>query len=220
MKKFISNQKIMISLCLCIVMAFTIMSFKDSTIVAQRTQQKLDTLPKKSDIELELKLEDVESIIKMSLDIAAQTLKELNIEKITTEVEQSLKNIDVEKIKLEIDASLKNINWDKIESEINNSLKEIDTKSLKVTIEKAMKDAKTTINSKEMRRNLEELKKINTDDLKKEIEKLKKEMQLNKEKMKLDIEKARQELQKANAEMKNTTNRGYGMDKDRFFYLI
>ena len=101
----------MIGLCLCIVMAFTIMSFKDSTNVAQRTQQKLDTLPKKGNVELELKLEDVESIIKMSLDIAEKSLKELNIDKITAEVEQSLKNINVEKIKFEIDASLKNISY-------------------------------------------------------------------------------------------------------------
>ncbi len=67
MKKQHSNRTILLGISLCIILAFTAMSFQDSTKVnkpAQRTV--LDTLPKNQNIDIDLDMKDLELTIKKS----------------------------------------------------------------------------------------------------------------------------------------------------------
>ena len=199
MKKQHSNKNILLGISFCIILAFTAMAFQDSSKVNNFKQQvKLDTVPKNNNIDIEIDMKNVDEIIKKSLEQAEKSLKEIDWTRIKAQVEQSMKQIDMAKIQMEIDKSIKEINWDKIKSDINRSMKEIDVSKIKFDIEK----------------NMEELKKVNFDELKKEMEKLKIEMELNKDHFKMDMEKFKKDMSKLKIELNELKEMNAEMEKD------
>lgn len=199
MKKQQSNKNILLGISFCIILAFTSMSFQDSSKVNNsKTQVKLDTVPKNNNIDIEIDMKNVDEIIKKSLEQAEKSLKEIDWTRIKAQVEQSMKQIDMAKIQMEIDKSIKEINWDKIKSDIDRSLKEIDMSKIKFDIEK----------------NMEELKNVNFNELKKEMEKLKIEMELNKEHFKMDMEKFKKDMSKLKIELNELKEMNAEMEKD------
>ncbi len=199
MKKQHSNKNILLGISFCIILAFTAMAFQDSSKVNNLKQQvKLDTVPKNNNIDIEIDMKNVDEIIKKSLEQAEKSLKEIDWTRIKAQVEQSMKQIDMAKIQMEIDKSIKEINWDKIKSDINRSMKEIDVSKIKFDIEK----------------NMEELKKVNFDELKKEMEKLKIEMELNKDHFKMDMEKFKKDMSKLKIELNELKEMNAEMEKD------
>ncbi len=201
MKKLQSKRNILFGIAFCIVVAITAMAFQDSTIInKQHTETVLDTVPKiHNDIDIDLK--DLDQTIKQSLEIAEKSMKEIDWNKISKQVEQSMKQIDMAKLQMEIDKSMKAIDWEKMKTEINRSMKEIDMAKMKLDIDKELKSAMKGINTVEMKKSMEQMKKINFDELKKEMENLKKEMALNKDHFKLEMDNAKLEMDKAKLEM-------------------
>ena len=204
MKKLYSKRNILFGSAICIALAITAMAFQDSTIINKHSKQALlDTVPKNhnNDIDIELNLKDLDQTIKKSLEMAEKVMKEIDWNKISKQVEQSMKQIDMAKLQMVIDKSMKAIDWEKMKSEIKRSMKEIDMSKMKIEMEKEMKNAMKGINSEEMRKSMEEIKKLNFDELKKEMKNLKKEMELNKDHFKLEMDKAKIEMNNAKLEM-------------------
>jgi hypothetical protein len=158
MKKLQLNKTFLLG-SVFFILALTALSFRDSNTVNKKTQQVyIDTLPKKTTIEVEINKQDVQEIIKQSMEAVNKSLKEINWIQISKEVEQALKEIDVEKIKNEIKTSLASIDVQKIKNDVNKSLKEIDKEKMKAEIQKTVREALENINTEELKKDLENLK--------------------------------------------------------------
>ena len=175
-------KKILIGLSLFVIISIALFAFQDSSKIKQPDRTAIiDTLPKNKDIDIKIKMADIDKIIKESMEIANKSLQAIDWNKISKEVAQSLDKIDFNKIKMEIDRSIKSIDWDKMKMEIDRSIKEIDMEKIHNDIEKEMK--------------------INSREIKKEMKKVKKEMEINKDKIKMEMEKEKEEIKKTKGEI-------------------
>lgn len=203
-----TNRNILFGISFCIILALTAMAFKDSTKVNKQAQQAvLDTVPKNRDIDIQIDLKDLDQTIKRSLEMAEKSMKEIDWNKISKDVEQSMRQIDMAKLQMEINNSIKAIDWDKMKNEIDRSLKEIDKSKIKIDIEKEISNAMKSINTEELKKSLEEMKKINFDELKKEME-------LNKDQFKIEMDKVKLEMLKAKAGLSELKEMTGEMEKD------
>ena len=199
MKTQHSSKNILLGISFFIILAFTAMAFQDSSKVKDPKQYaKLDTVPKNNNIDIDIEMKDVDQTIKKSLEQAEKSLKEIDWNKIKTQVDQSMKQIDMAKLQMEIDKSMKAIDWNKMKSDIDRSMKEIDMSKIKMDIEKSV----------------QEMKKVNFDDLKKEMEKLKIEMESNKDHFKMDMDKFKIDMGKLKIELKEFKEMTTEMEKD------
>lgn len=176
MKKIILDKKSLLTFYLCFGFAIIIMSFKDPAQISFAPKQKFDTLPKDQHIDIDIKVGDLNAIIKTTVDAAEKSLKTIDWNNVSKQIETCLKAIDVYKIKTEVEASIKNINWNEIKTDIDKSLKEIDFHKIKIEINKSMSDLKKDLNP----------------------EKLKKEMEMHKK----ELRQAREEMERAKEELK------------------
>jgi hypothetical protein len=178
MKKYFLKRSILPGVLFCIVLGITAMAFQDSgKITTQRQQKIIDTIPKQNEVEININTQDIEKIVQQSLAVAQKSLQEIDLNKISKEVEQSLKSIDVDKIKMKIDNSIKSIDVEKMKKDIDRSMKEIDKAKLKLNIDKEVRNAMKNINTEELKRNLDNMNKRDAEKLKKDMEKLKKDLQ-------------------------------------------
>lgn len=216
MKKQHSNRNILIGIVFC-ALAVTAMAFQDSAKINKQQQAKLDTVPKNNNIDIEIDMKDVDETIKKSFEQAQKSLKEIDWTKMSKQIEQSMKQIDMAKLQMEIDKSMKAVDWDKMKDEINRSMKEIDMSKMKFDMDKMRDEIKLSlkeINTEEIKKSMEELKKINFDDLKKEMDKVKVEMELNKDHFKIDMEKFKVDMEKVKAGMGELKEMLSEMEKD------
>lgn len=215
MKKQHVNRNILFGISFCILLAITAMAFQDSSkINKQPRQTKLDTVPKNNNADIRIDMKDLDQTIKKSLEIAEKSLREIDWNKISKQVEISMKQIDMAKLQMEIDKSMKSIDWNKMKTELDRSMKELDKAKMKMDIEKEVTDAMKSINMDEMKKSLEEMKKINFDELKKEMEKLKIEMELNKDHLTIEMNKAKLEMLEAKKGLSELKEMTTEMEKD------
>jgi hypothetical protein len=203
----------------------------------QAQHQKQDTVPSKKsrnnrDLDRELRqLEEAQKNLqrfserdfeKMQEDIQ-KSIEKINVEAIELQAEQALKQVDLEKMQKEIQESLSKIDFDKIERDIQEAMEqsEEDMKDLREELQKARTEVQQHFNSEFFRKEMEELKKVNMDDVKKEMQEVKKELEkvkveLDKEKLdiKKELDKAQIELGKAQTELKGYQEMIYSMEAD------
>lgn len=219
MKKQQLNHNILTGI-FCIAIAFTVMAFKDSTTANKQVQQvRLDTVPKNNstDIDIEINMKDIEQTIKKSLEAAEKSMKEFDRGKITKQIEQGLKDIDIAKMQVEIEKSMNKVDWDKMKQEIDKSIKEIDLSKMKVNLEKMKNDIALSlkeIKTDALKKSMEEIKKINFDDLKKEIELSKDQLKPEMEKFRSEMDKVKIEMQKVKSDMSDVKIMLDEMEKD------
>ena len=169
MKQQWVNKKILAGTFFCLLTGVTAMAFRDADEnKSQLKQVFVDTTPKSNHIEIDINMEELNTIIKNSLAMAEKSLHEINWDKISGDVHRAIKEVDTEKIKREID----------------RSFKEIDRKKLKNDIEKEINKALKSINTEELKNNIEKINKTNSEELKKEMENLKKELKKSQEEIK------------------------------------
>lgn len=146
----------------------------------------------KSMKELERSMEKLEKLnldhVEESVELA---MKAIDLEKIQETVELAMKSIDFAKIQETVQTALKSVDMDKIKIQTEAALKQVDFKNVQKEMDEAMKEAKIS---------LEEVQKINMEDVKKEMEQAKEEMKKAKIDMKQEMEKARVEIKES---MKN-----------------
>lgn len=205
MKTTTAKFKMIAAFLLFAGLSITALSWQDPKNQVKKGNPVItDTLPdNKLNIEIDMKgLDEAMKELGTEMQKINIELKNIDWEKISKEVSQSLKELDLNKIQLEVSKSLKEVDWDKISKEVKESLSKVDMDKIKLEIEKAMSEVKNV--------NMEELKK-ELDNVKKELEENKLNIKVNVEK---ELEKAREEIKKAKVELTETKEMINEMEKD------
>jgi len=191
------------------------MAFQDSSNHHLQIQSPAitDTVPDKH-ITIDVNVDDVMRDVEKQLINVDKTLKEIEWDKMSKEIEASLKSIDLDKIRTEVSASLDKVDMEKIKKEIDRSVRAINTEKINEEIKKAMEEVKANLNSPEFKKNMEEVKKINTEKLEEELRKAKTELEKNKVDMKLEMKKAKEQIAKAKANLSEYKEMTSQMRKD------
>ena len=98
-----------------------------------------------------------------------QEFQEKDWPKVQLEIENAMKEIDMEKIQKEIAISMKEVDMEKIQAEVQKAMKQVDAEKICAEVKNAMK----AIDMKAIDKQLAEVKKINTEQLGKEMAKVK-----------------------------------------------
>ncbi len=156
-----TQKNIVLGVSFCFILALTSVAFQDSAKINNSALARVvaDTIPNNHDINIQIDLKGLDETIKKSLEIAEKSIKQIDWDKISKQVELSIKQIDMAKLQIEINKSIKSIDWNKMEKEIERSMKEIDMKKIQAEIDKAMLDVKKEMNSKEFKKEMEKLRK-------------------------------------------------------------
>ena len=126
-----------------------------------------------------------------------QEFQEKDWPKVQVEIEKAMKEIDMVKIQQEIQASMKEVDMEKIQAEVKNAMKEIDVEKICAEVNKAMK----SIDMKAIEKELAAVKKINTEELSREMAKVKEELARTKIDLNVQIANAKEQMKKANAQL-------------------
>jgi chromosome segregation ATPase len=184
-------------------------------------QNVQDTVPAKNKHKNYYKIgkdeKDLDKAMK-ELDKAEEKLegKVENIDwgKIDMEIEKSMKkideemarhDIDMEKMEQDIEKSVKDIDAEKIEKEtkeaVQHAMENVDFKKINEEVRVALAQAKEQLNSPEFRKNIEDVTRINTDEIKRELEKARTEIENSKVDIKEEMSNAKKEIKKAKEEL-------------------
>jgi hypothetical protein len=221
---------------------FTLISWdhKQSPHRFQRQQYINDTPPNGKKTEREKKIRDLDDVLdeldavdmKLEMEKAMkeihQSLKELDGQKIKLEIEKAMKEVDFEKIQKEVQHSIAKVNIDmeKMQKELKQSFKELDGEKMKLDMEKAMKEVDMEKIQKEvqesiakvdwekMKKEMEEVKKIDLSKMDEEMAKVKEEMEKTGPKLEKEMQKAKIEMEKAKENMKEYKGFVDGLEKD------
>jgi esterase/lipase len=154
-------------------------------------QPTTDTVPERNK-----KVKDIddalEELEKSKLEVD-RSLKDIDFEKIESEVREATKNlhIDAEKMKVQIDRAMKEVDAAKIQAHVQQSLKEVDAAKIKVELDKAMKE----VDLEKIKTEIEaSVAKVDWDKINKEMEKVK---EIDFQKIETDLKKMRPELEKS-----------------------
>lgn len=204
----------------CSVIGISSMSFQDTPkikIPLAEAQINRDT-PQKNNLNLNIDFKELTAALaKINIE-----LNGTNLEKLAAEISITLDSIDVDKIKSEVNQSLRSVDWEKIKYEINTSLKDINIEGIKLSLQKAADDIKININSEEFKKSLQQLKKTDTNKIKKAQE----DIQNNKDTLHHDINKIKSEGGKENVNKARHLVEDKKADtfelpeKNRFFFVI
>ena len=201
----------------CITIGCITMAFQDSSNVKTKKQHAItDTVPgKKNNFDFDKKDFD-KSFEEMNkeLENAANKIKDIDFEKLSQQIQESIKKIDLDKIKVEIENSMKKVDMDKIKADIRKSMKEIDYEKISADVQRAVKDATASINTEEIRKELEQLKTLNLEEIKGEMNNAREEMEKNKDKIKQDLEKAKEEMKNTKSKLSIIKTITFEMGKD------
>jgi hypothetical protein len=135
----------------------------------------------------------------------ADAMKSINTEQIQQQIKLAMQQVNMDSIQQQIKLAMKNVDTDKIKVEIDKALAELKNSNWQAEIDKGMKEAKAA---------LAEVKNINTDEIKKELENARKEIANAKIDMKNDMAKARVDIEKAHVEMTQLRSLLQDMQKD------
>lgn len=128
-----------------------------------------------------------------------KAMKEIDGEKIEKEIRAAMKNMDVDMTKMKEDMAkaMKEIDMKKINAEVQKALASVQKELSDVNMEKMKKDIETSlakVDMEKLKAELEEVKKIDLTEMKKELEKIRPEVEKSLQQAKKDIEKARVEI--------------------------
>src|SRR5437868_13924121 len=196
----ISRSTYLITFSLLAVAAITT-SFQDSSKnnLQQRSTIIQDTIPK-SHVKVEVDLDDALQKMDIELNQVNITLKQIEWDKISKELQNSLKDININ-VQKNIIAALDKVDMQKIKNEIERSVKAINMAQINDQIKSELEAVKLKLNSDEFRKNLEEIKKINSKELQEELRKAQIEIDRNKIDIKLQLEKAAEQVKNAKVQV-------------------
>lgn len=174
----------------------TVVSFAQTSSGSAKTSAT-DTIPKKQkqvrdldDALIELDKSEVE---------LSKALREIDSDKIEREIRQAMKSMDVDmtKMKEDIAKAMKEIDGAKINSEVQKALADVQKELKEVDGEKIKRDIEASLAKVDMdkiKAELEEVKKIDFTEMKKELANIRPEIEKSLAEAKKDIEKARKEI--------------------------
>ncbi len=217
MKQFILKHKGSVAgISACLLLGILTLSFQDSPFVHSMIEQSSplqDTVPvKKSRNSMTMK--EFDRLAENLDNQVAKELKNIDFAKMEQEIRSSLKEVDVEKIMKEVEGSLKEINTEKILADVKKELENINFEDVHAETKEALEKA-----SVELDKAREEIRKINMDEIRKELANAQKEMEKSREEFKnIDMPKIMREAQegidKAKQELKQIKAMFNEMEKD------
>jgi len=170
----------------------------------QTTKQAFtDTIPKKK---TEKKIRDLDEAIE-ELD---NTDLKVDMEKLTTQIQDAMKQVDMAKIQMEVDKAMKAVDMEKMKDEIAKATQQIDA----AKIQSDVKESLDKIDWKKMEKDLEEVKKIDMSKLNEDMKKLDLQMKELGPKIEKELENVKVEIAKAKEEMKEYKAFVDGLDQD------
>ncbi|WP_207514421.1 hypothetical protein [Longitalea luteola] len=164
-----------------------------------------DTIPKRNKVTRETDDRDLDKELRQ-LDKAQEQLekmKEKDWNEVSRMAEESISRINFDKIQEQIDMATKSIDYEKINRQVQESLAKIDFAEIQRSIERSLDEVKK-IDKEELRHELEKAQKHVQEALKKEEwkEELKKAQAFNRDEVKKELENARKEIAKVKGELK------------------
>jgi membrane protein involved in colicin uptake len=178
----------------------------------------LDELEKsKAEVDRSLKNIDwdkIETDIKTSIKNI-----DINKEKMKADIDKAMKEVDKVKIQAQVDKAMKEVDMAKVQAELDKNMKEVDMAKIQAQVDKAMKDADMAKIKAEVDASVAN---VDWDKIKAEIDRVKdvdmEQIESNLKKMKPEIEKsinkAHASIEKAKKEMTEYKNFIDGLDKD------
>jgi hypothetical protein len=126
--------------------------------------------------------------------------------------------VDMQKVQRQMDDAMKNIDFEKISKETARAMQHlnenIDINTINEEVQRGLKAAKEQIDSKEFRESMNAAKKINMDEVRKELENVKEEMEKNKFGLKEQMDNAKEGIEQPKAELKDYRELIDGLEKD------
>lgn len=204
-------------------------SLTQDTVPSKRNKTTREAHEKDLDKEIRQMEEARERLKEVDWDQIKKSLEEaqknIDFEKIRLQTELAASQIDMEKISREVQESLKKIDFDKIQREVNESLKNaythVDAEKIKKELEQARLEVEKELKNKDWQKELEAIKKLDTEELRKQMDKAREEMEKLKEELKMEkldlkekMEGAWGEIEKAKEEFKGYQEMIYSMEKE------
>ncbi len=140
-------------------------------------------------------------------------MKDFDAAKISREVEMAIRQVDMEKINVQVQEAMKHVNAARICEEVSRALKEVDMQKINREVQEALKEVNAericeqvqkelkAVDMASIQKELASVKKINMEEIAKELEKVKEEMARNKIDMKEQFKKAGEEMKKAKEQL-------------------
>jgi hypothetical protein len=166
---------------------------------------KLDEALKHLDNKMEnIDWSKIQEQIQSSMDKVNDEIKdhEVDMKKVQRQMDDAMKNIDFEKISKETARAMQHLN------------ENIDINKINEEVQGGLKAAKEQMNSKEFHESMDAAKKINMDEVRKELENVKEEMEKNKFDLKEQMDNAKEGIEKAKEELKDYRELIDGLEKD------
>lgn len=146
-----------------------------------------------------------------------EAIEQLDRVDLQAEIEEAMKGvkvamdqIDEKKLRLEVDKAMKSVDMDQVKKQVQESMSKIDWTELKKTVDESM----AKIDWKQIQASMDEVKKINWDEIQKEVQKAKLEIEKQGPQIKLEMEKAKVAVEKAKTELKSFKGFIDGLEKD------
>lgn len=212
----LKHKRSVTGIAACLLVGIVTLSFQDSPLVHYMYDKSAP-------------FEDTVPVKKKSNSMTMKEFDRLS-ENLDKEIANQLKQIDLQKMEQEVAASLKSIDFDKISKEVELSLKDIDTEKILADVKKEISNIKfDEINSEtklalanaqeELAKAQDEIKKINKEEIRKEIENARVQLEKNKDEFKkIDLSRimkqAQEGIDKAKLELKQLKTMFNEMEKD------
>ncbi|MCG2616527.1 hypothetical protein LZZ85_19660 [Terrimonas sp. NA20] len=229
MKPRLQNAGRLSLVALILVAAIALLSWKKQdkqTDKKQDLRTYTDTVPSKErkvrDLDEALNQLDeinLHAIIEQAMGSVAETMKNIDAEKLHLEAQKALASVDMEKVNADVEKALKEIDFEKIHEEVQASLAKVDWDEIKIDLEDAKKEiaAARKIDVEEMNRELAkamaEIKKIRPE-IEKELAKAKVEIEKIRPEMEKELAKAQVDIDKAKEEIREYKTFVDGLEKD------
>jgi hypothetical protein len=124
----------------------------------------------------------------------------------------------MKKVQRQMDDAMKNIDFEKISKETARAMRHldeyVDADKINEEVQRGLQAAKEQMNSKEFRESIDAAKKINMDEVRKELENVKEEMEKNKINLKEQMDNAKERIEKAKEELKDYRELIDDLEKD------
>jgi chromosome segregation ATPase len=193
----------------------------------QQQEVRKDTIPQQRERKVRDLDEAIEALdridLKAQIDLAmasvAETMKQIDPEKLHLEVERALKSVDMEKVKADVEKAMKEIDFEKIQAQVKESMDKVDWNEIKEHIAdlklemQQIKDIDYEEMNRELAKAQEEIRKIKPE-LDKEIAKATEEIKKIRPELEKELAKAKVEIEKAKAEIREYKNFVDGLEKD------
>jgi hypothetical protein len=162
-----------------------------------------DTVPK---TKTDRKIRDLDDVI----DEMDRAEMKVDMGKVSDQLKEAMKQIDMTKIQMELDKAMREVDMEKIKAQVEKATNDINS----AKIEQEVKESMANVDWEKMKKDMDEVKKIDMSKLDGEMKKLEIEMKGLGPKIEKEMQNAKASFEKAKAEMNEFKSFVDGLAKD------